>query len=37
MQTRVWFFENYQVTIDMNDEETKILNLHNEIASTCTI
>ena len=36
MQSRVWFFENYQVTIAMNDEETKILNLHNEIASTCT-
>lgn len=31
-----FFFENYQVTIAMNDEETKILNLHNEIASTCT-
>ena len=30
------FFEDYQVTIAMNDEETKILNLHNEIASTCT-
>ncbi len=42
----VFFFENYsfrmskkedyQVTIAMNDEKTKILNLHNEIASTCT-
>ena len=28
--------EDYQVTIAMNDEKTKILNLHNEIASTCT-